>query len=220
MLFYKAKLEEEMFVDQMICNEKNADRCSGGLTADELEFKNVSVEEFKQEVEKQYDFIMSKIEEDKKRLELFKGSMNRDIYGLFTRVTRLYAYIKTIPLVEFSDTFDLCDLKELGKKIQNIKLDKNVIYGNEFILDINGWCEADSMEYDGGAFAIPTIRIDGPNEFEIKKYAIELAIYNKISPIFDDYVSDICGLYKMLVEEELTMKGFIKRIDPRNRQSC
>ena len=184
---------------------------SDWIPADKLTYNyDITVEELKKEYDVQLEAVKNKVAEIKEYFDTFKGKsidMSSTKYKLqeFTIIKPFS--IGFIPM-EISDDYD----KEVFEDVLNFKMDKDTVYTADIYLDsylsgIDGDYELEDAEY-----VIDRVEFVGLSECKMQHRALCLAIYNKIGQIFYD-TEVYFNNFKELLEGDMTMKGFIKKID-------
>ena len=210
-LYYKMDIDDNIF---LVLKRKFEDEIEGEEGFVKLEDvtlnKDISVAEFVDEVEKQKEVVQNYLAEKKAFIESHKGKVLKKVSQRDTA----FLNFSHEDILTLEEEVSIDEAKD-KHCLKNFKLDPNKIYRGKIFLKV----DAEQLGYDyvkvyGVSYSTTTVTWKEPTENWVELHAIKLAIYNKISKIFnidlscDEYVR----CFHMLKNDELTMKGFLKKI--------
>lgn len=210
-LVYKMDIEEDIFCVLKIKFDDEEDIDEFVSLSDVKVNYDIDINEFIEEVEKQEEVVKNYLRNKKEFIESHKGKFLKEI----SQRDSYYLDFKTEDILVLDKEIDIENLSN-ADCFKNIKLNPNKIYKNKASLNVN--CkDLDSLYLTVNKVSYRTITImwKQPKENWIESYAVRLAIYNKISKIFDnDFAySAYTEYFHMLKDNQLTMKEFIKKFD-------
>ena len=135
-------------------------------------------------------------------------------YNMYQYMHTHYKNIGDIPEV-IKDEYDLESLKA----IVDFKFDPDTVYLNYPGLDTDIENDGDGCSFYGANYEVTVAEFTGLSECEIKNRALELTIYNKIGNLFQLYKATVEN-FNMVLEGDMTVKGFIKRIEITDDNKC
>ena len=226
MIHYKMILNNELRLELNYINDKN-DWVEEGLEngvyegytpEDEITYNyDITIEELEKEFNTQIENVKAKVKEIEDYFNTFKGRVLRIYdakYNMYQYIITHYKNIGDIP-----DTInDEADIETL-KSIINFKFDPDTVYINKPSLDVDTEYDGDCCSFYGANYKIDTAEFVGLTECEIKNRALKLAVYNKISNIFQLNKVNIEN-FNMVRDGYMTIKGFIKGIEITNNDRC
>ena len=218
MKWYKSVISEELKQELYVKDDAYSFReeklgegkLSNWVSADKVSYNlEVTPEELKKEYDTQLEIVRAKIVEIEEYFNSFKGKTidSRTKYK-FHELTIIKPFSIAVIPMEIKDDED----KEAFRDVLNFKMDKNTIYATDIYLE-SYICGIDSdPELEEAEYLINRIEFIGLKECKIQHRALCLAISNKIGKIFSGnsvFLED----FEALLEGDITMKGFVKKLD-------
>ena len=189
---------------------KETGALSGWIPADKLTYNyDVTPEELKKEYEIQLEVVKDKVKEIEEYFNTFKGKtidMSNSLYSLY-EFTKIVPFSIAVMPMEISDDYN----REAFKDVLNFKMNKDTVYTGKIYLEGHLY-NSIGPELEEAEYVIDRVEFVGLSECKMQYRALCLAIYNKIGQIFQDN-SVYFGNLEELLEGDITMKGFIKKIN-------
>ena len=209
--YYKSILKDGVFVDTIPAIDGNGNAEEGYIPKEEIqENRDITAEEFIEEVEKQKKVFRTYLLNKKALIDSHKGKVIPDEL-IDIRIHSPFLDIQEFKILELKPELDIESLDNTGS-LSDFELDKDTTYLGDIYLnaDVNSEYGYDLEVYDI-SYRILTVRYREPLKCWFDDKAIMLAIYNKITTHFKTYGS-FTDAFDMLVNGELTMKGFIRKL--------
>ncbi len=211
-LLYKMDMEDKIFLVLKRDFKNNLKGEKGFIRLEDVDVNdNVSTEEFVAEVEKQKEVVRDYLKEKRAFVESHKGKVlkgvsQRDVDFLKFSHEDILILDKEIDIKNLSNTNCLRDFK----------LDPDKVYVGKARLNVD-FEELDSIHTTTKkvSYRITTTNWKEPAEYWVEEHAVKLAIYNKISKVFNlDFSCSEYGKYfHMIKDNELLIKDFISKFD-------
>ena len=207
--FFKTVIEDKIFFVPKIKFEYELVEGDGFISEKNIGVNyNVSVEEFVAEVERQKEIVRKYLEEKKAFVESHKGKVLRQI----SQRDVAFLNFSLEDILVLDEEVSIEDAKD-KHCLKEFKLEPDKIYRGIVFLKVDAESiERNYVKVHETSYSVGTVSWKEPSECWFKEQAIKLAIYNKITQIFDD-CSDLPEYFEMLKAGDMTMKGFIARFD-------
>lgn len=191
-----------------------------------VSFNKVSPEELRQEIEKQKERIMHELDAiwDEAIAPVIGMPYDRsrkqeiDKAAMLARTYFKYTWDRYIVAGPYDAALFAEELAEMARvmKTNRFHVPENTLVLSQPYCDYLVSCYDDRGEVDEVSVVVDALNVSFPAEKELFRLAAQQALYHKVSKVF----RYDCEAIRDYISGDLTFKGLVRRIDPREERSC